>query len=58
MRIPEETMLLIIVMSTIVIVGLTAIALAHPRPADQLVVWNDDVERRLLREHPVRTGWW
>ncbi|HEY0395577.1 MAG TPA: hypothetical protein VGD01_13855 [Candidatus Elarobacter sp.] len=51
-------MLLIIVMSTIVIVGLTAIALAHPRPADQLVVWNDDVERRLLREHPVRTGWW
>jgi hypothetical protein len=51
-------MLLIIVMSAIIIAGLAAIALAQPRPADQIVVWNDDVERRLLREQPVRTGWW
>ena len=51
-------MLLIIVLSTIVAVGLAAIALAQPRPSDEIVVWSDDIERRLLREHPVRTGWW
>jgi len=49
-------MLLIIVMSTIVLVGLIAIALAHPR--SEIVVWNDEAERRLLREHPVSAGWW
>lgn len=50
-------MILIIVMATIVLVGLTAIALAHPR-SPEIVVWNDEAERRLLREQPVRAGWW
>ncbi|HEX3463043.1 MAG TPA: hypothetical protein VHS78_03185 [Candidatus Elarobacter sp.] len=51
-------MLLIIVMATIVAVGLIAIALAHPRRAEELVVWNDATERRLLNERTVRLGWW
>jgi hypothetical protein len=51
-------MLLIIVMSTIVAVGLAAIALAHPRRPLETIVWNDDAERRLLNERTVRLGWW
>ncbi|HEY0614696.1 MAG TPA: hypothetical protein VGC96_08645 [Candidatus Elarobacter sp.] len=51
-------MLLIIVMSTIVLVGLTAIALGGPRASNDFAVWNDETERRLLRERPARTGWW
>jgi hypothetical protein len=47
-----------IVMATVVAVGLVAIALAHPRPTHELVVWNDETERRLLRERRVHTGWW
>lgn len=50
-------MILIIVMATIVLAGITAIALAHPR-SQEIVVWNDEAERRLLREQPVRAGWW
>ena len=49
-------MLLIIVMATVVAVGLVAIALAEPhRP--EVVVWNDEAERRLLREK-FAAGWW
>jgi hypothetical protein len=51
-------MILLIVMATIVFVGLTAIALAEPRKATEIVAWNDDLERRLLREHETRNGWW
>ena len=51
-------MLLLLVMATIVAVGLTAIALAEPRPRSEIVVWSDDAERRLLHEGKVRAGWW
>jgi hypothetical protein len=51
-------MLLLLVMATIVAVGLIAIALAEPSPTE-IVVWNDETERRLLlNEGKVRTGWW
>ena len=52
-------MLLIIVMATIVVIGLAAIALAEPRrPRQEVVVWNDDAERRLLYERKLHAGWW
>lgn len=51
-------MVLLIVMATIVFVGLTAIACAQPRSAQEIVVWNDDLERRMLRERTQRGGWW
>jgi len=54
---PEETML-IIVMTTIVIVGLVAIALAQPTQPREILVWNDETERRLLRERRINGGWW
>jgi hypothetical protein len=50
-------MLLLLVMAAIVAVGLTAIALTEPRRAE-IVVWNDETERRLLNEGKVRSGWW
>jgi hypothetical protein len=50
-------MLLIIVMATVVAIGLAAIALAEPhRP--EVVVWNDEAERRLLRDRKFSAGWW
>jgi hypothetical protein len=58
MRTPEDPMLLLlIVLATVVTVGLAAIALAEPRPYE-IVAWNDDAERRLLRERKIDTGWW
>jgi len=51
-------MILLIVMATVIIVGLTAIALAEPRRTHEIVVWNDETERRLLRERKIDTGWW
>ena len=51
-------MLLIIVMATVVVIGLAAIALAEPRPRHQVVVWNDDAERRLLHDRKLHAGWW
>jgi hypothetical protein len=51
-------MLLLLVLATIVAVGLTAIGLAEPRGTSEIVVWNDEAERRLLNEGTVRTGWW
>jgi hypothetical protein len=51
-------MLLLIVMATVIVAGLTAIALAQPRRLPQVVVWNDEAERRLLRERTFHTGWW
>ena len=52
-------MLLIIVMTTVVIVGLAAIALAEPRHRrHEVVVWNDEAERRLLRDRKFNAGWW
>jgi hypothetical protein len=53
---PEEPML-IIVMTTIVIVGLAAIALVQPSPPE-IVVWNDEAERRLARGRKIDAGWW
>jgi hypothetical protein len=50
-------MILIIVMTTIVVVGLAAIALAEPKRS-YAVVWNDEAERRLLRERKFDRGWW
>jgi hypothetical protein len=58
MSIPEEPVILTIVMATIVIVGLVAIALGQPRPTPRVVVWNDEAERRLLRERKIDIGWW
>ena len=52
-------LLLIIVMATVVIAGLAAIALAEPhRSRYEVVVWNDDTERRLLYERKLHAGWW
>ena len=52
-------MLLIIVMATVIVVGLAAIALAEPRRQRQEVaVWNDDTERRLLYDRKLHAGWW
>ena len=52
-------MLLIIVMTTVVVVGLVAIALAEPRRSPyQIIAWNDEAERRLLRDRKFSAGWW
>jgi hypothetical protein len=51
-------MLLIIVAATIVAVGLIAVAIAHPGRANDVIVWNDAAERRLLHERTARPGWW
>ena len=51
-------MLLIIVMTTVVVIGLVAIALAEPRRRTEVVVWNDEAERRTLGERKLRAGWW
>jgi len=52
-------MLLIIVMATVIAVGLAAIALAEPRrPRHEVVVWNDQAERRLLYDRELHAGWW
>lgn len=50
--------MLIIVMATVVIVGLAAIALAQPRPPSDISVWNDETERQLLRKREASGGWW
>jgi hypothetical protein len=50
-------LILFIVLATIVIAGLAAIAWAEPRPSD-FIVWNDETERRLLRERKIDAGWW
>jgi hypothetical protein len=56
---PEEIMfILLIVLATVVIVGIAAIALAEPRPSYEIVAWNDEAERRLLRERKIDAGWW
>ena len=51
-------MLLIIVMTTVVVVGLAAIALAEPAKRYEVIVWNDDAERRLLGDRKLHAGWW
>ena len=52
-------MLLIIVMATVIVIGLAAIALAEPRRQPQeVVVWNDETERRLLYDRKLHAGWW
>jgi len=51
-------LILLIVLATVVIAGLTAIALAHPRRSYEIVAWNDDAERQLLRERKFNVGWW
>lgn len=50
--------MLIIVMTTIVVVGLLAIGLAQPPKPREIPVWNDETERQLLRERRIDTGWW
>jgi hypothetical protein len=55
---PEEVVIVFVVMSTIIIVGLAAMWLAQPPSDPQIVVWNDEAERRMLRERRVNTGWW
>ena len=51
-------MILTIVLTTIVVVGLAAIALAEPRQRYEPIVWSDDAERRLLHERKNDRGWW
>jgi len=55
---PEEVVILFVVLSTIIVVGLTAMWLAQPPSYPEIVVWNDEAERRMLRERKVETGWW
>ncbi len=50
-------MVFMIVMATVVIIGLAAIAMAEPKRSPDFSVWSDDVERRLLREGKARGGW-
>ncbi len=50
-------MLFLIIAIGVALGGLTAIALAQPRPTE-LVVWNDDAERRMLHDARTRAGWW
>ena len=50
--------MLIIVMTTIIIVGLLAIALAQPEKPREILVWNDETERQLLRQRRIDGGWW
>lgn len=51
-------MLFMIVLSTVIVVGLVAIALAEPRSSLYVPPWSDDIERRLLRERKIDRGWW
>ncbi len=51
-------LILIIVMATVIVVGLTAIAFAEPRRAYEIVAWNDEAERRMVRERGTTAGWW
>ena len=51
-------MLLMIFTLTVAIAGLAAIEFAQPRRPREHAVWNDDVERRLLRQHSgLRERW-
>ena len=50
-------MLLFILTLTIIVAGLIAIANAQPVHPD-ITVWNDESERRLLRERKINVGWW
>jgi hypothetical protein len=50
-------MIFMIVMATIVIVGIAAIAMAEPKRTPEFSVWSDDLERRLLREGKTHSGW-
>ncbi|GAC1576468.1 MAG: hypothetical protein NVS3B7_09400 [Candidatus Elarobacter sp.] len=51
-------MVLLIVMVTVIFVGIAAIALAQPRQPHEIVVWNDETERRILRERTIHLGRW
>ena len=51
-------MLLLIVMATVIVIGLAAIALAEPRKPYEVVVWSDDRERRLRYDRKLHAGWW
>ena len=57
-REPEEPMILTLVMATIVIVGLIAIAFAEPRRNHEIAVWSDEVERHLLHDGKYTSPWW
>ncbi len=50
-------MLLFLITIGVALGGLAAIALSQPTAAE-IVVWNDDAERRMLRDAKVRAGWW
>jgi hypothetical protein len=49
-------LVLLLVFTTVVAAGIAAIALAQPRPGE-IVVWNDDAERRMLRDPRFGGGW-
>ena len=51
-------MILTLVMATVVVVGLIAIALAEPRRNHEIVVWSDEVERHLLHDGKYSRPWW
>ncbi|HEV3086273.1 MAG TPA: hypothetical protein VGX96_03525 [Candidatus Elarobacter sp.] len=51
-------MILFLVLATVVAVGLASIALAEPRRAPYTGVWNDEAERRMLREGRAGSAWW
>ncbi|GAC1542423.1 MAG: hypothetical protein NVS2B17_20960 [Candidatus Velthaea sp.] len=53
---PEDAMILTIVMMTVV-VGFIATLLAEPHDVPPFPVWNDELERRLLRERKIDRGW-
>jgi hypothetical protein len=55
---PEEVVIVFVVMSTIIVIGLAAMWLAQPPSHPEIVAWNDEAERQMLRGRKVDTGWW
>ncbi|GAC1402344.1 MAG: hypothetical protein NVSMB64_02010 [Candidatus Velthaea sp.] len=54
---PEGPMIFTIALMTIVIIGIAATMLAQPRVASHDPIWSDELERRLLRERKIDSGW-
>jgi hypothetical protein len=51
-------MLLFVLLLIIVAAGLAAIELGQAARPRGFTVWNDDIERRMLRDQFGSRGWW
>ena len=51
-------MILFLIALTVIAVGLTAIEFSQAAPPRRVPVWNDDVERQLLRQPNRRRDRW